>query len=62
MKTTLLRSLFGALTLILLSGCSGLYSNSSSRAWSQIAARENQQQHFNASTQTDGEFYPFGAP
>ncbi len=62
MKTTVLRSLFCALALVLTSGCSSLYENTPSRAWSQIAAREHDQQDFNASTQSDGEFYPFGAP
>ncbi len=62
MKTALLRGLLYALGLTLAAGCSTLRDNTSTQAWSQIAARENDQQHFNASTQSDGEFYPFGAP
>ncbi len=61
MKTTLLRIVFCVLACVLVSGCSALHQNTSSKAWSQVAARENDQQHFNSSTQND-EFYPFGAP
>jgi hypothetical protein len=50
------------LVLVMATGCSSLQKDTSSRSWTQTATREEDEQQFNASPQSDGEFYPFGAP
>ena len=62
MKGAILR-MVAALMLILVSGCSSLVRNSSSRAWSQTAAQEHDEQSLNANQPNyDAAFHPFGAP